>query len=223
MIIDGPNWPQLEFAAKTTPEKIRLAMIRGIKSYDEFSDLVEMALNYSIGELVKSKNIINPAGTTKSRMDEDQITLMISNPLKAMCFDISHSKNVGGNCDVLIEGYLEMMWIGEAKIYTDYTKLMGGFQQLCDRYSTGMPNQNRGGMLIYFFGGQISDVMQNWRSYLVDAREKLVADDLAAPFQHLRTREPHGATSIDLNILHFAVPLMHEPTDVDAKPKRKVA
>lgn len=156
-------------------------------------------------------------------MDEDQLTLTLSGPLKGMGFDISHSKNVGGNCDVVIEGDSEIMWIGEAKIYSDYGKLMGGFQQLCDRYSTGMPNQNRGGMLIYFFDGEISNVMKNWRKYLDEARDKLAANDVEGKPLQFRTSEPHGATEIKMNVLHMSVPLMHEPTDVHAPPKRNAA
>jgi hypothetical protein len=221
--MEGPSWAQMEFAAKTTPDKIRLKLMRGVTRYNVFSDLIETALNYSIGEMVKEKNIINPAGKLKGRMDEDQLTLTLSKPLKGMGFDISHSKNIGGNCDISIEGDSEMLWLGEAKIYSDDGKLMGGFQQLCDRYATGMPNQTRGALLIYFFDGQVPNVMQNWRKYVDKAREKLAANDVSdIPFQ-FRTREPHGATEALLDVLHMPVPLMHEPTDVKAPPKRNVA
>ena len=221
--MDGPSWAQMKFAAKTTPEKIRLKLMRGVTRYDEFSDLIETALNYSIGEMVKDKNIINPAGKLKNRMDEDQCTLMLSKPLKGMGFDISHSQNIGGNCDISVEGDSEMLWLGEAKIYSDYGKLMGGFQQLCDRYAPGMPNQTRGALIIYFFDGQVGSVMQNWRKYVDESRELLAANDVADnPLQFLST-EPHGATEIMLNVLHMPVPLMHEPTDSAPPPKRNAA
>lgn len=221
--MEGPTWAQMEFAAKTTPEKIRLKLMRGVTHYEEFSDLIETAINYSIGEMVKAKNIINPASKNKDQMDEDQLTLTLSGPLKGMGFDISHSKNVGGNCDISVEGDSEMLWLGEAKIYSDYGKLMGGFQQLCDRYAPGMPNQTRGALLIYFFDGQVANVMQNWRKYVDDAREKLAANDVADNPLQFRTTEPHGATEIVLNVLHMPVPMIHEPTDVAPPPKRKVA
>lgn len=66
--MDGPSWAQMEFAAKTTPEKIRLKLMRGVTQYEEFADLIETALNYSIGEMVKAKNVINPAAK-KQRSD----------------------------------------------------------------------------------------------------------------------------------------------------------
>ncbi|WP_099185739.1 hypothetical protein [Sphingobium fuliginis] len=196
---------------------------QALTRYDDFSDLIETALNYSIGEMVKAKNIINPAAKNKDQMDEDQLTLTLSSPLKGMGFDISHSKNVGGNCDISVEGDSEMLWLGEAKIYSDYGKLMGGFQQLCDRYAPGMPNQTRGALLIYFFDGQVANVMQNWRKYVDEAREKLAANDVADNPLQFRTSEPHGATELMLNVLHMPVPLMHEPTDVAAPPKRNAA
>lgn len=221
--MEGPSWAQMEFAAKTTPEKIRLKLMRGVTRYDEFAELIEAAMNYSIGEMVKDKNIINPAGKLKSRMDEDQCTLIISKPLKGMGFDISHSKNVGGNCDISVEGNSEMLWLGEAKIYSDYGKLMGGFQQLCDRYASGMPNQTRGALVIYFFDGQVGNVMKNWREYVEGAREKLAANDVTENPLQFQTSEPHRATGITLNVLHMPVPMMHEPTDVVAPPKRNAA
>lgn len=221
--MDGPSWAQLEHAARTTPEKIRLKLMRGVTSYDEFADLVETALNYSIGEMIKEKNIINPAGKLKNRLDEDQCTLMLTKPLKGMTFDVSHSKNVGGNCDISVEGDSEMLWLGEAKIYSDYGKLMGGFQQLCDRYSSGMPNQTRGALIIYFFDGQIGNVMENWRKYVGEARDQLIANDVVENPLQFQTSEPHGATGIPLNVRHMPVPLMHEPTDVAAPPKRNAA
>lgn len=221
--MEGPSWAQMEFAAKTTPEKIRLKLMRGVTRYDEFSELIEAALNYSIGEMVKDKNIINPAGKLKSRMGEDQCTLMLSRPLKGMGFDISHSKNVGGNCDISVEGDDEMLWLGEAKIYSDYGKLLGGFEQLCDRYAPGMPNQTRGALIIYFFEGQVGNVMKSWREHVDDVRKELAANDVAGNPLQFQTSEPHGATGIMLNVLHMPVPLMHEPTDVAARPKRNAA
>ncbi|MGL5837024.1 MAG: hypothetical protein ACRCY3_00820 [Sphingorhabdus sp.] len=219
--MDGPSWAQMEFAAKTTPDKIRLKLMRGVTCYDEFSDLIQTAINYSIGEMVKEKNIINPAGKLKSRMNEDQLTLMLSKPLKGMGFDISHSKNIGGNCDISIEGASEMLWLGEAKIYTSYGKLMGGFQQLCDRYATGMPNQTNGAMLFYFFNGKVAGIMKSWRRYLEKTRAKLAAADVDGHVLQFRTTEPHAATEALLTILHMPVPLMHEPTDILPAPKRK--
>lgn len=218
--MDGPSWAQMEFAAKTTPDKIRLKLMRGVTRYDEFSELIETALNYSIGEMVKEKNIINPAGKVKGRMDEDQLTLTLSKPLKGMGFDISHSKNIGGNCDVSIEGASEMLWLGEAKIYTSYGKLMGGFQQLCDRYATGMPNQTNGAMLFYFFNGKVASIMKSWRRYLEKSRPKLVAANVDGNSLQFRTTEPHVATEESLRTVHMPVPLMHEPTDVLPPPKR---
>ncbi|WP_294137152.1 hypothetical protein, partial [Sphingobium sp.] len=135
-------------------------------------------------------------------------------------FDISHSKNIGGNCDVSIEGNSEMLWLGEAKIYNGYGKLMGGFQQLCDRYATGMPNQTNGAMLFYFFNGKVASVMKSWRKYLEKSRAKLTAVDVDGNALQFRTAEPHAATEAMLNTVHMPVPLMHEPTDVLPPPKR---
>lgn len=194
--------------------------MRGVSRYDEFSELIETALVYSIGEMVKEKNIINPAGQLKSRMDEDQLTLMLSKPLKGMGFDIAHSKNVGGNCDISIEGDSEMLWLGEAKIYSDYGKLMGGHQQLVDRYAPGMAAQLNSGMIIYMFGEKAASMMGEWRKYLKDTREGLKSEDVEGQALHFRTIEPHRGTEQSLSVRHFVVPLHHEPTDPKPPPPR---
>lgn len=113
-----------------------------------------------------------------------------------------------------------MLWLGEAKIFTDYKKLMGGFQQLSDRYATGMPNQTHGGIIIYLFSDNIASRMQTWREYLEDARNGILIESVEKnPLQFIST-EPHRATQQDLVIRHVPVPLYHKPTDSVAPPKR---
>lgn len=224
-MIEGPSWAQLEVAADNTQKKIiRDLQLIPFKStpYGDFVTLVEDAINFSIKRLAAAKNIVAGKGG-KGRMDEDQLTFALSGPLLGMAFDISHSTNVGGNCDIVIEGPDEMLWLGEAKIYSDYGKLMGGFQQLCDRYSTGLEAQSHGGMIIYMFGEKVASVMKTWCEYLTDARKELKAEAVEGHALQFRTTEPHRATEQPIVVRHMPVPLFHEPTDRDAPPPRKQA
>lgn len=184
------------------------------EKYPKFVELVERALVYSLGRMVASKNIISKNQT------EDQLTLILSGPLLGMGFDISHSTNQGGHCDIVIEGDDEMLWLGEAKIYTDYGKLMGGHQQLVDRYASGLPDQLNGGIIIYMFGEKVATMMRQWRKYLEDVRTDLKSEDIASQPLQFRTIEPHRATEQFLSVRHLVVPLHHDPTDSKAPPQR---
>lgn len=223
--MESPTWQELAVAADTTPKQIvRRLQILSIYTakYDEFCDAIEDAFDFAMKKAVEHKNIINPNGTNKGRMDEDQITAFLAMVLVGMCFDVTHSRNVGGNCDITVAGPHEMLWLGEAKIHSSYGKTLGGYQQLCDRYSTGLLNQHRGGLLIYSFVENAKNMMEEWRKYLADSRS-LASTETCQKFpSHFLSTEPHAGTSLDIEVRHIAVPLYHEPTDTEPKPKRQV-
>jgi hypothetical protein len=220
-LIREPTWAELEAAANTTPKKIQLELQQifyTASKYEKFVELIEKALNYSAGKMVAVKNIIN------KEQSEDQLTYMLSAPLLGMGFDISHSTNQGGHCDIVIEGDEEMLWLGEAKKYTDYSKLMGGHQQLLDRYASGLSSQLNGGIIIYMFGKKAASMMNEWRKYLEDSRDALRSEDIANQPLQFRTVEPHRATEREISVRHIAIPLFHEPTDpLPPPPRRRVA
>ncbi|MDW9593793.1 hypothetical protein GOA63_16430 [Sinorhizobium meliloti] len=221
-MIDGPSWAELENAANSTPKKIiRELQLLSFETtpYEQFVTLVEKAINFSVTKMVSSKNIVAGKGGHR-RMDEDQLTLLLSAPLLGMGFDISHSTNVGGNCDIHIQGPDDYLWLGEAKIFSDYGKLMGGFQQLCDRYSTGLECQSRGAMIIYMFGAKVQSMMKSWCDYLKDARHDLKTEPVDGQPLQFRTTELHRATEQPIVVCHMPVPLLHEPTDSAPPPPR---
>jgi len=219
-LTSGPTWAELEAAANTTPKNIRFELQQllyaGAK-YGKFVELVERAIDYSSRKMVAAKNILN------DNMTEDQLTYALSAPLLGMGFDISHSTNQGGHCDIVVEGDYEMLWLGEAKKYTGYGKLMGGHQQLVDRYASGLAEQLNGGMIIYMFGAQAATMTAEWRKYLEDTRDGLRSETIENQPLQFRSIETHRATEQDLTVRHFVIPLFHKPTDPEPPPARKKA
>lgn len=222
MTNQNPSWADLRIAADTAPKKIvrRLQMLSVYGAeYDKFCDAIEDALDFAVKKAVEHKNIINPNSSISGRMDENQITAYLSMALLGMCFDIAHSKNVGGNCDITITGSHEMLWLGEAKIFTSYPKALGGYQQLCDRYATGLGSQNRGGFLIYHFRKNSGGVLENWKEHLNDARPGIAVE--STEHAHIfKSTESHAGTGLDYHVRHMIVPLFHSPTDSAAKPAK---
>lgn len=219
-MIGSPSWAELKAAASTTPKKIHLELQQmpytGAQ-YSKFVSLVERGIEYSIVKMVAAKNIITRDQT------EDQLTYMLAAPLLGMGLDISHTTNQGGHCDIVVQGIDNMLWLGEAKKYTDYGKLMGGHQQLVDRYASGLNSQLCGGIIIYTFGTEVASMMQNWRAYLEAARKGLLSEDIQDRPLQFRSIEQHRATQQKFSVRHFAIPLFHAPTDSSPPPPRPKA
>lgn len=90
-----------------------------------------------------------------------------------MGFDASHDTQYGGHCDIVVEGKDDFLWIAEAKIDTSNTWIFQGFTQLDTRYSTGMPGQDIGEILIYCRRPNATGVLESWLSYLAKKRADL--------------------------------------------------
>lgn len=183
-------------------------------SYDDFVRLIDKAIDYSTKKMAEAKNIV-------VGMDEDQLTNLLLSPLIAMSFDASHSKNVGGNCDVVINGHNDYLWLGEAKIFSAYGKILGGYRQLTSRYSTGLPGQDRGSMIIYMTEhGDAKTRMREWASYLATSKIDVSLElDVTKPLE-FGSKQPHVGSGLPVHVRHIPVVLYHAPTDTQKPPKR---
>ena len=211
----NPSWADLLARASTTPAKICLELsVLHLQNdpYRAFVGLVARGLDFSIQCMARDKNVLQG-------LSEDQLTVVLLGPLKGMTFDASHDTNTGGHCDVVIDGPDEMLWLGEAKKYTSYTKLLGGFRQLMDRYATGTPQQSDGGMIIYSFEASTNEIMAQWRSYLEEAETIQITDVPTRPLEFISTRA-HVGTGQPITVRHTPVVLFHRPTDTEKPPKR---
>jgi hypothetical protein len=131
---------------------------------DNYDDFIEV-LYKDIDEIILLKEE-NPE-FYQSDKSEDRLTVEIKNSLVHMGYDASHDEKVGGHADLVVRKK-PYLWIGEAKIHSDYEYLWQGFQQLTTRYSTGDCNQKDGGLLIYIFGKNAKSVMKKWQIHLAD-------------------------------------------------------
>ncbi|MEG4070545.1 HEAT repeat domain-containing protein, partial [Microcoleus sp. Pol11C2] len=98
---------------------------------------------------------------------EDRLTIDIVNQLRILGYDVSHETKIGGHVDIVVRKN-DLLWLGEAKIYSGNNNLWQGFEQLVTRYSTGDSNQENGGLLIYILRHEdASSIMQKWQNYLL--------------------------------------------------------
>jgi len=131
--------------------------------------------------------------------------------LKAMGFQASHDTQYGGHCDVVIEGKCDFLWIAEAKIHSSYDWLLSGFEQLDQRYSTGLPGQDAGEIIIYCFGARLDRVMSEWETRLVGARPDVSIDRSVTEPLLRRSTHTHKATGGKFRIRHKGITLYFNP------------
>jgi hypothetical protein len=96
---------------------------------------------------------------------EDRLTIEIKNILCMIGYNASHDSKVGGHTDILVKKN-DFLWIGEAKIHSNYEWLWKGFQQLSTRYSTGDCNQKNGGLFIYIRNKDAKSILEEWKTRL---------------------------------------------------------
>ena len=210
------TWKALRDRARTTPQKLGLDLAVAHLApdpYATFVELVNRGLLWSATQLASNKNIVQG-------MNEDQLTTLLLAPLLGAGFAGYHDANFGGHCDIYIEFDDERVWLGEAKIHSDYGTLYGGFQQLAERYSTGLEGQDRGGFIVYIFNKNAGSVMKTWLEYLGANFDGLTS---TYDVQSLvgQTIHPHVGSGRPLSVVHYPVALHHKPTDVNPPPRRK--
>ncbi|MFC4158253.1 hypothetical protein [Chitinimonas lacunae] len=146
---------------------------------------------------------------------EDELSNHILFGLRQKQYDAEHEPSIGGHCDLVVRSPCrQYLWLGEAKLDRGPEWINQGFEQLCNRYSTGEPSQDVGGLLIYCRGMKSTKILQNWRAKL---RSRSLEDfkDWDCPLKkHLSFYSSHTlpSTGLPYTIRHRVVTLHFNPT-----------
>lgn len=176
-------------------------------AYAEWVGLVESAISVQVTEVSKHRNHLQDSG-------EDAITSTLVIGLECLGLTAS-SAMVNGNCDVVVR-FDDYLWLGEAKIFTGASVVWGGYLQLTQRYATGLPTQNSGGMLLYCFKDSADVLLTEWRAVLEVQVEGSDPKDGDHPLT-FRSKDASSSSGLTLDILHFAFPLLHQPQEDEVK------
>lgn len=168
---------------------------------------LQKAMDYACNELERNKNIYQNAG-------EELITVQICSMLRMAGFQAAHDTAVGGHTDVVVSGDDNFLWLAEAKEHSCYAWLDKGFQQLCTRYSTGVPGQDHGEIIVYCFVENARRVLAKWREQLVlrNAGVKTCDAPCGNPLVFFSKHE-HPSSGLDFHVRHKAVALYWSPAD----------
>ncbi|MGL3104850.1 hypothetical protein [Bradyrhizobium sp. BR 1432] len=188
------------------PDQIRFRAMFAASHADRLS-AVNRAIDWIVLEHSKTRQHRQGRG-------EDALSIDIVTDLKALGFQASHDTQYGGHCDIIIEARDGFLWIGEAKIHDSYDWLLKGFQQLDTRYSTGLPGQDAGGMIIYFFGQNLLGMMKKWCERLSEARPDVEISQCAANPLILNTHHVHKGSGLPFRVRHTPINLYFKPEDI---------
>jgi hypothetical protein len=113
----------------------------------------------------------------------------------------------------VIEGRDNFLWLGEAKIHQSYDWLLKGFQQLDTRYSTALPGQDVGGLIIYCKQPRVDRVMNRWADYLQEHRQDVSVTECVSHPLVRRSTHAHASTGLMFKIRHVPISLYFDPAD----------
>jgi hypothetical protein len=104
--------------------------------------------------------------------------------------------------------------LAEAKMHEAYAWLDKGFKQLSTRYSTGVPGQDHGEVIIYCFNRDAKAMMDKWREELTTRNPEVAtkASKCGSPLLFLSSHK-HDASGLDFHVRHKAVALYWSPQD----------
>lgn len=156
----GPTWAELEelvpcvakkMVATTTEDRVRA---------------IECAIDSAAME-------INDDRKDLQKESEDALTSHIKTHLKAMGFRATHDTGSGGHPDLVVQDIGNFQWVAEAKIYRGNEWLLQGFDQLYQRYISGIDGRRHGELIVFCYRENVDEVLENWIQHLREVRHNV--------------------------------------------------
>ena len=184
------------------------------RTYDDFIGILYADIDHIVRELEENPELLKNDG-------EDRLTIEIKRGLVYKGYNATHDSKHGGHTDLLVRKG-EFVWIGEAKIHSDYNYIWEGFLQLTTRYSTGGVNQKDGGIIIYIRINSAKAVMDEWLKQLsqkgLPGFSSLMCDKNPIAFFSSHT---HDKSGLPFRIRHIPVMLHFEPKDKSGRKRKR--
>lgn len=192
-------------AAASTPTTISLEYLL-VRSHELRTKLIERAIDWIGQEMTKTRQ-------HRQERSEDELTIDVVGLLKSMGIQATHDTQYGGHCDIVVEAEDDYLWIAEAKSHNSgYDWLLSGFEQLDRRYSTGLPGQDQGAIIIYHFRSRADRTMLKWKAHLTENRPDVQCIPEELQPLSFRTVHTHETTGAYFYVRHTIISLHFEPT-----------
>jgi hypothetical protein len=177
-------------------------------SYDEFVSVLYEDLDECLAYIEEDPSLRQKDG-------EDRLTAEIIGMLRSRMYDAAHDEKIGGHSDIVVRHAKGYLWLGEAKIHSDYAYLAKGFNQLTTRYLPGTPTADRGALIVYVRGADCAKVVSKWRDRL---RELSLPDYIEADCEKrlelaFFSSHKHEGSGRPVSVRHLAVKQFFDPKD----------
>ncbi|WGD29403.1 hypothetical protein AncyloWKF20_16740 [Ancylobacter sp. WKF20] len=194
-------------ASQSTPAQIVLDLLCADSPSKQLS-CVERGIDYAVQEMIKVPQLYQG-------MTEDQLTNSMMNFLSGLGLNPTHDTQIGGHCDIVIQLRGGFLWIGESKIHGSYDWLLKGFNQIDTRYSTGMPGQDSGDLIIFIFQQRIDHVIEKWVEKLQSERTDVTINHCQTDPNRRISTHLHQRTGLPFRVRHIPVSLYFSPRDTN--------
>ncbi|MFM0060995.1 hypothetical protein PQR64_35815 [Paraburkholderia phytofirmans] len=208
MTLDSMSLADLQKLGAIRPEWALFADRFLVASYDEFVRVLYIDIDQCIAKIEEDPDV-------RSEDGEDRLTAELIAMLCSRMYDASHDEKIGGHSDIVVRHSAGYLWVGEAKIHSDYAYLEKGFNQLTTRYCPGTPNADQGALIAYVRVEDCAGVLAKWRTRLQGlslpdyAEAKCdTRDDLAFFSTH-----KHAGSGRTMRVRHIAVKQHFDPKD----------
>ena len=182
-------------------------MSKTAQDYSGFVEALYCAIDSAVAKLCESRHIL-----LRDVVNENLLTVQITNALSHMGFDATFDTATNGHCDITVRDPRGYQWLGEAKIHKEsYSWLFEGYLQLSTRYATGIANQDHGGLIIYVYIERSDLVMNRWIEHLKEQRGDIAHRVCKNNRQCCFTEDVAAATGDKMTIRHIPVPMFFKP------------
>lgn len=197
-------------------------------NYKQFLTILYDDIDFAIKELAKYRDICHQGLRNHHSQGEDLINAIICIILTARGWQATHDTSINGHADIVVTlPYQDYQWLGEGKIYGGNSYTTKGFKQLAHRYSTGLDNQNAGGLLIYINSTNFNQkqILETWRNDLL-AMEEIQCEDDRLPLSTAKDIQDcqqnslafysyhiHPLSGLDYTIRHMTLDFRYQPKD----------
>lgn len=172
-------------------------------TYADFANHVEQALLAELPLFAERRHDFHT-------IDEDGISGILIIAFKHLHLAVN-SAVVNGNCDIKVQ-MDDYVWLGEAKITRSNSKIYEGYLQLTQRYSPGIANQDRGGMLLFCVEGDAATTLASWSKTLETELPSANIRNGIQPLTFLSS-DTSSSSGLALEIFHVIFPLTYAPVD----------
>lgn len=177
-------------------------------TYERFVEVLYIDLDQCVLYMEETRNLRGDDG-------EDHRTADLIGMLRSRGYAATHDEMIGGHSDIVVRHKKGYLWLGEAKIHSDYDYLLQGFQQLCTRYAPGSPGTSEGGLVIFVKGSNCAAVIAEWRKRLQGNAlpDFTDVDCPARPGLAFYSTHKHEASGLPMRVRHFGVVQSFDPKD----------